>query len=76
MAESKKSTAKKSTDEKPSSDAEVQAELATGRPTGEVKSGILGGPTQDDLNPAFAPPKDENNEKSESPNQQNPDAPN
>lgn len=79
MADAKKSAAKKSassTEDKGSSDVEVQMEAATGRPAGAVKSGILGGPSQDDLNPAYAPPKDENNPKSESPNEQNPDAPN
>lgn len=52
MADAKKSAEKKS------DEPEVQMEAATGRPAGAVKSGIIGGPTQDDLNPAYAPPKD------------------
>jgi hypothetical protein len=82
MAEAKKTSSSKTTKETTeeektnSSDAEVQAEAATGRAPGEVQSGILGGPSQDDLNPAYAAPKDENNPKDESPNQVDPDPPN
>ena len=85
MAEAKKKTESKTTesqteetvdlsDEKtPSSDPKVQEQLATGggRPTG-----ILGGPSQDDLKPAYARPKDPEHEKDNSPNQVDPPAPN
>lgn len=56
MAEAKKSVAKRAESSEDAGSPDVEIEAATGQPAGAVASGILGGPTQDDLNPAFAAP--------------------
>lgn len=61
MADEKKTTAKKaassSTTSEPTTEAEVKQYSATGgRPEGGP---MLSGPSQDDLNPAYAPPKED-----------------
>lgn len=65
MADEKKTTAKKaassSTTSEPTTEAEVKQYSATG---GNLEGGpMLAGPTQDDLNPAFAPAKEDEGNK-------------
>jgi hypothetical protein len=60
MADDKK-TAKKAASSEPTTEAEVKQFSATGgRPEGGP---MLAGPTQDDLNPAFAPAKEDEDGK-------------
>lgn len=65
MAAKSKTTTEQTADEKKVLVDGEQKKASDAAHVVDTGSTLVGGPTQDDLNPAFAPPKDENNPKTD-----------